>query len=71
MPLCCRRRPASGVANPRGGENPYMSPDGCNIVDVRFYEGMKLFGEDAQVSRQQRGMHASKHAYMCEWCTDY
>ncbi|WIA32116.1 hypothetical protein OEZ86_002967 [Tetradesmus obliquus] len=42
------RRPASGVANPRGGENPYMSPDGCNIVDVRFYEGMKLFGEDAQ-----------------------
>lgn len=29
-----------------------MSPDGCNIVDVRFYEGMKLFGEDAQVSRQ-------------------
>lgn len=25
-----------------------MSPDGHNIVDVRFYEGMKLFGEDAQ-----------------------
>ncbi|KAF6254707.1 ribose-5 phosphate isomerase-related protein [Scenedesmus sp. NREL 46B-D3] len=42
------RRPASGVANPRGGDNPYMSPDGHNIVDVRFYEGMKLFGEDAK-----------------------
>jgi hypothetical protein len=42
------------VANPRGGENPYLSPDGHNIVDVRFYEGMKLFGEDAQVRQQQQ-----------------
>lgn len=48
--LLARRRPASGVANPRGGDNPYRSPDGHNIVDVRFYEGMKLFGEDAPVS---------------------
>jgi ribose 5-phosphate isomerase A len=37
------------VANPRGGDNPYVIPDGHNIVDVRFYEGMKLFGEDAKV----------------------
>eukprot|EP00775_Hariotina_reticulata_P012939 gene12939-13067_t len=42
------RRPAAGVANPRGGETPYVSPEGHTIVDVRFYEGMKLFGEDAK-----------------------
>jgi hypothetical protein len=42
------------VANPRGGENPYLSPEGHNIVDVRFYEGMKLFGEDTQVGSSSR-----------------
>ncbi|KAF8071139.1 RPI4 [Scenedesmus sp. PABB004] len=41
------RRPASGVANPRGGDNPYVSPEGHHIVDVRFYEGMRLLGEEA------------------------
>lgn len=42
-----RRRPSSGTANPRGGKDPYISPDGHNICDIRFYEGLKLFGEDA------------------------
>lgn len=41
------RRPMFGTANPRGGDNPYVSPDGHNIVDIRFYETLKLLGEDA------------------------
>lgn len=54
----CRRRPTSGTANPRGGKDPYVSPDGHNICDARFYEGLKLFGEDAPVSgpRPHRGV---------------
>lgn len=48
--LHCRRRPASGTANPRGGNNPYLSPEGHNILDIRFYEQLKLVGEDAPVS---------------------
>lgn len=44
------RRPAEGTANPRGGHNPYVSPDGDHaIVDLRFYEGLKLFGEPEKV----------------------
>lgn len=46
----CRRRPMSGTANPRGGKDPYISPEGHTICDIRFYEGLKLFGEDAAVS---------------------
>jgi hypothetical protein len=53
---CCRRRPTSGTANPRGGKDPYISPDGHNICDIRFYEGLKLFGEDAPVSVNERGL---------------
>ena len=34
--LGCRRRPAEGTANPRGGDNPYVSPEGYNIIDVKF-----------------------------------
>lgn len=37
-----------GTSNPRGGDNPYVSPEGHNIVDIRFYEGFKLFGEDVE-----------------------
>lgn len=48
--LIRRRRPTTGNANPRGGKDPYVSPDGHNICDVRFYEQLKLFGEDAPVS---------------------
>jgi ribose 5-phosphate isomerase A len=35
-------------SNPRGGDNPYVSPEGHTIVDIRFYEGLKLYGEDAE-----------------------
>ncbi|KAG2441142.1 hypothetical protein HXX76_003994 [Chlamydomonas incerta] len=46
------RRSASGQPeNPRGGDIPYVSPDGNTIVDVRFYEGLKLFGEDEVYSK--------------------
>jgi hypothetical protein len=51
-PYTCRRRPTSGSANPRGGQAPYISPDGHNICDIRFYEGLKLFGEDEPVRHQ-------------------
>lgn len=44
------RRPAVGTANPLGGENPYVSPEGHSIVDVRFYEGYRLYGEAAEYS---------------------
>jgi hypothetical protein len=45
-----RRRPSEGTANPRGGPNPFVSEDGAyTLVDVRFYEGFKLYGEDEQV----------------------
>ena len=36
----------SGEANARGGDNPYVSPEGHNIVDVRFEGTFKLFGEE-------------------------
>ncbi|KIZ04218.1 ribose 5-phosphate isomerase A [Monoraphidium neglectum] len=46
------RRPSEGTANPRGGPNPFVSEDGAyTLVDVRFYEGFKLYGEDEQYSR--------------------
>lgn len=35
-------------ANPRGGRAPLVQPDGTTLVDVRFYEGLCLFG-DAEV----------------------
>lgn len=47
--VCFRRRPSSGVANPRGGDFPYVSEEGHNILEVRFYEGLKLYGENEQV----------------------
>jgi ribose 5-phosphate isomerase A len=37
----------SGTANPRGGEEPLVTEEGYTIIDVRFYEGLKLYGEDA------------------------
>jgi ribose 5-phosphate isomerase A len=40
----------SGTANPRGGEDPLVTEEGYTIIDVRFYEGLKLFGEDAEYS---------------------
>jgi ribose 5-phosphate isomerase A len=44
--LGCRRRPTSGTANPRGGDDPYVSPEGHNIIDVKFEGTFKLFGEE-------------------------
>eukprot|EP00884_Botryococcus_braunii_P012304 jgi/Botrbrau1/21074/Bobra.0144s0073.1 len=51
------RRAAFGMANPRGGDHPYVSPEGYTILDIRFgartEEGdftestVKLFGKDA------------------------
>lgn len=39
-------------ANPRGGRAPLVQPDGSTLVDVRFYEGLCLFGEaDADYAR--------------------
>lgn len=32
-------------ANPRGGRAPLVQPDGSTLVDIRFYEGLCLFGE--------------------------
>jgi hypothetical protein len=43
----------SGTANPRGGKEPYISVEGHTICDIRFYEGLKLFGEDAAVSHDE------------------
>ncbi|EFJ44721.1 hypothetical protein VOLCADRAFT_95072 [Volvox carteri f. nagariensis] len=41
-----RRSFAGQPENPRGGDHPYVSPQGYTIVDVRFYEGLKLYGEN-------------------------
>jgi ribose 5-phosphate isomerase A len=38
----------AGSANPRGGEDPLVTPEGYTIIDIRFYEGLKLYGEDAE-----------------------
>jgi ribose 5-phosphate isomerase A len=43
----CRRRAAVGTANPRGGDFPYISEEGFNIVDIRFDGTFKLIGEEA------------------------
>ncbi|PNH06731.1 Ribose-5-phosphate isomerase A [Tetrabaena socialis] len=42
------RRPSSveDEQDPRGGDYPYVSASGHSIVDIRFYEGLKLYGED-------------------------
>lgn len=41
------RRGSFGLTDdPKGGDVPYASPDGHAIVDVRFYETLKLYGED-------------------------
>eukprot|EP00210_Caulerpa_lentillifera_P009377 g8939.t1 len=40
------RRPVSGQAGPTGGPTPYISPEGHNIIDVRFNGTLKLDGEE-------------------------
>ena len=47
-----RRRPIEGPANARGGDNPYVSPEGHNIIDIKFEDGgnFKLYGEEQPYS---------------------
>ena len=33
-----RRRPSSGVAHPRGGDDPYLSSNNEHILDIKFGE---------------------------------
>lgn len=40
------RRSESDRANPRGGDDPYISPEGHNIIDIRFMDRLLLFGEE-------------------------
>ena len=40
-----------GEANPRGGDTPYVSPEGHNIVDVKFEGNFVLFGEEEPYSK--------------------
>lgn len=43
------RRSNDPDAGPRGGNNPYVSPEGLAIVDIRFYEQGLSFDGDAEV----------------------
>ncbi|CAD7699167.1 unnamed protein product [Ostreobium quekettii] len=45
------RRPTEGTANPRGGNNPYLSPEGHNIIDIRFDGTLKLYGEEVEYEK--------------------
>ncbi len=31
-------------AGPRGGDNPYVTPEGHNILDIRFCECSEMLG---------------------------
>ena len=33
-----RRRPSSGIAHPRGGDDPYLSSNNEHILDIKFGE---------------------------------
>lgn len=44
--LCASCRLCAARLFCRGGDNPYLSPEGHHLLDVRFYEGLKLVGED-------------------------
>lgn len=53
------RRSNEEGAGPRGGDNPYVSAEGHALIDIRFYEGLKLFGEDADygaIAREIEGV---------------
>ncbi|GAB4823667.1 hypothetical protein N2152v2_010713 [Parachlorella kessleri] len=53
------RRSLLNNADPRGGDRPYVSPEGHNILDIKFYEGLKLLGEDVgygQIVREIEGV---------------
>uniref|UniRef100_A0A061RJL1 ribose-5-phosphate isomerase n=1 Tax=Tetraselmis sp. GSL018 TaxID=582737 RepID=A0A061RJL1_9CHLO len=46
------RRPSdpseADACDPRGGEAPYIAPDGSTIIDIRFYGPLRLFGEECE-----------------------
>ncbi len=42
-----RRRPTSGTANPRGGDNPYRSSNNEHILDIKFESSLRLDGEES------------------------
>eukprot|EP00197_Chlamydomonas_leiostraca_P002409 CAMPEP_0202859272 /NCGR_PEP_ID=MMETSP1391-20130828/1462_1 /ASSEMBLY_ACC=CAM_ASM_000867 /TAXON_ID=1034604 /ORGANISM="Chlamydomonas leiostraca, Strain SAG 11-49" /LENGTH=301 /DNA_ID=CAMNT_0049538295 /DNA_START=28 /DNA_END=931 /DNA_ORIENTATION=+ len=43
-----RAVPGTPNPNPRGGDNPYTSPEGHHLLDLKFEGGFKLFGEDTE-----------------------
>lgn len=43
-----RRRSFLPDAGPRGGDAPVVTPEGHYVLDIQFYEGLKLYGEDAE-----------------------
>ena len=51
------RRPAQGTANPLGGRNPYISPEGHTIVDIRFLNAFT----------QEIGVFPDPVATMAQW----
>lgn len=46
--LCVCRRSSEAGAGPRGGDKPYTTEEGHHILDIRFYDGLKLFGENVR-----------------------
>lgn len=48
---CLRRRSYEEGASPRGGDTPYITAEGNMILDITFYDGLKLYGERAEYSK--------------------
>ena len=48
-----RRRSSNYEADPRGGNNPVVTSDGHMVLDIQFYDGLKLFSEDATYNEIQ------------------
>lgn len=47
------RRSLDQDPNPRGGSNPYLTPEGHHIIDIKYEDGgsFKLFGEEEPYGR--------------------
>jgi ribose 5-phosphate isomerase A len=43
-----RRRSFLPDAGPRGGDAPVITPEGHQVLDIQFYEGLKLYGGDTE-----------------------
>lgn len=48
-----RRRSLQADAGPRGGDMPVLSEEGEFVLDIQFYDGLKLFGDDVEYSMIQ------------------